>query len=291
MNLQDSELILNADGSIYHLNLRPENVAETIILVGDPQRVENVSKHFDTIEFKTQKREFVTHTGVLNGKRISVLSTGIGTDNIDIALNEMDALFNIDFESRSIKEKHTELNFIRLGTSGALQEEILVDSIVVSDFGLGLDNLIHSYANSFKIRELDMEEAFVKHTNWLSDKGKPYLIKGSEKLSSIFKSGKTFSGITATAPGFYAPQGRSLRLALQDETLNDKLHTFEFKNHKITNFEMETSAIYGLSKILGHNGLSLNAIIANRESKTFTKDTKKAVENLILYALDKIITL
>lgn len=288
MAIQSSELILNPDGSIYHVNLKRENLAQTVILVGDPNRVPHVSKHFDNIEFTTQKREFCTHTGTLAGKRISVVSTGIGPDNIDIVLNELDALYNIDFETRMPTKKHTELSFIRLGTSGSLHADIPVDSIVISSHGLGMDNMLHSYADAPKVREIELEDAFIKHSNWLALKGRPYIVANSTALQEVFSSSETFSGITGTAPGFYGPQGRELRLPVQDPNLNDKLHSFAYKSHRITNLEMETSAIYGLSKLLGHRALSLNAIIANRESKTFTHDPKKAVENLIKYALGKI---
>lgn len=291
MKIQSSELILNADGSVYHLNLKKENVATTIILVGDPDRVPRVSKYFDNIEFSIQKREFCTHTGTYNGKRISVISSGIGPDNIDIVINELDAIFNIDLEKRCPKEEHTSLNIIRLGTSGSLQAEIPVDSIVLSSHGLGMDNMFHSYRDSASVREIEIEEAFIKHTDWLSDKGRPYIVACGEKLRDKLLSDKIYQGITGTASGFYGPQGRQLRLAVQDIHLNDKLHSFSFNNLKITNLEMETSAIYGLSKLLGHQAVSMNAIIANRALGAFTKDTKQAVENLIQYALPRIASL
>lgn len=288
MQIQASELILNSDGSIYHLNLKKENLAQTIILVGDPYRVPIVSKYFDSVDFTTQKREFCTHTGTYKNKRISVVSTGIGPDNIDITLNEIDALFNIDMQNRSPKKEHTSLNFIRLGTSGSLQADIPVDSIVLSSHGLGMDNLLHSYRDSASVREIPMEEAFIEHTNWFSEKGRPYIVSCGEMLKNKLFSSEIFQGITGTAPGFYAPQGRVLRLSVQDDSLNDKLQHFRHNQFRITNLEMETSAIYGLSKLLGHQAVSLNAIIANRANGTFTQDTKKAVENLIQYALDKI---
>ena len=220
-----------------------------------------------------------------------MISSGIGPDNIDIVINELDAIFNIDLEKRCPKEEHTSLNIIRLGTSGALQAEILVDSIVLSSHGLGMDNMFHSYRDSASVREIEIEEAFIKHTDWLSDKGRPYIVACGEKLRDKLLSDKIYQGITGTAPGFYGPQGRQLRLAVQDIHLNDKLHSFSFNNLKITNLEMETSAIYGLSKLLGHQAVSMNAIIANRALGAFTKDTKQAVENLIQYALPKIASL
>ena len=286
--IKESELILNPDGSIYHLNLRPEQVADTIILVGDPNRVPRVSAYFDTIEFSTQKREFCTHTGTYKGKRLTALSTGIGPDNIDIVINELDALFNIDLHTRKPKEQLTSLNIVRFGTSGSLQADIPVDSFVLSSHGLGMDNMLHAYKNAPKVREIAMEEAFMAHTQWNTDKGRPYIVGCGETLKQRLLTDKVFEGITGTAPGFYGPQGRMLRLPVQDPTLNDKLHSFNYKGYRMTNLEMETSAIYGLSKLLGHQAVSLNAIIANRAAGTFTKDTKKVVENLIVYGLEQL---
>lgn len=286
--IKESELILNPDGSIYHLNLRPEQVADTIILVGDPNRVPRVSAYFDTIEFSTQKREFCTHTGTYKGKRLTALSTGIGPDNIDIVINELDALFNIDLHTRKPKEQLTSLNIVRFGTSGSLQADIPVDSFVLSSHGLGMDNILHAYKDAPNVREIAMEEAFMAHTQWNTDKGRPYIISCGETLKQRLLTDKVFEGITGTAPGFYGPQGRMLRLPVQDPTLNDKLHSFNYKGYRMTNLEMETSAIYGLSKLLGHQAVSLNAIIANRAAGTFTKDTKKVVENLIVYGLEQL---
>ena len=286
--IKESELILNPDGSIYHLNLRPEQVADTIILVGDPNRVPRVSAYFDTIEFSTQKREFCTHTGTYKGKRLTALSTGIGPDNIDIVINELDALFNIDLHTRKPKEQLTSLNIVRFGTSGSLQADIPVDSFVLSSHGLGMDNMLHAYKDAPKVREIAMEEAFMAHNQWNTDKGRPYIVGCGETLKQRLLTDKVFEGITGTAPGFYGPQGRMLRLPVQDPTLNDKLHSFNYKGYRMTNLEMETSAIYGLSKLLGHQAVSLNAIIANRAAGTFTKDTKKVVENLIVYGLEQL---
>ena len=285
--IQSSELILNPDGSVYHLNLKPEHIAHDIIFVGDQNRVEKITKNFDSIEFSQQKREFKTQTGIYKGKRITVMSTGIGPDNIDIVMNELDALVNIDLETRQPKETLTSLNIIRIGTSGSLQEDIPVDSFVMSKFGLGLDNMLRSYLIE-EISNLEMEDAFVKHTNWDLRKGKPYVISCSEKLENIIESDKMHKGITATAGGFYGPQGRVLRLNIQDEELNSKMDNFEFEESRITNLEMETAAIYGLGKLLGHECLSLNAIIANRASGTFSDDPYKAVDELIAYTLDKL---
>ncbi|SNA72434.1 nucleoside phosphorylase [Flavobacterium psychrophilum] len=285
--IQSSELILNPDGSVYHLNLLPENIAHDIIFVGDQERVSKITQHFDSIEFSTQKREFKTQTGTIKGKRITVMSTGIGPDNIDIVMNELDALVNIDLATRKPKENLTSLNIIRIGTSGSLQADIPCDSFVMAKFGLGLDNMLRSYLID-EVSIPEMEDAFIKHTNWDLRKGKPYIISCSEELEKLIESEKIHKGITATAGGFYGPQGRVLRLNIQDESLNSKMDNFNFEDNRITNLEMETSAIYGLGKLLGHHCLSLNAIIANRASGTFSQDPYKAVDELIAYALEKL---
>jgi uridine phosphorylase len=285
--IQSSELILNPDGSVYHLNLQPEHIAHDIIFVGDQNRVEKITQFFDSIEFSTQKREFKTQTGLFKGKRITVMSTGIGPDNIDIVMNELDALVNIDLKTRTPKENLTSLNIIRIGTSGSLQANIPVDSFVMSKFGLGLDNMLRSYLID-EISNVEMEDAFIKHTNWDLKKGRPYVISCSEKLEKRMESNRIHKGITATAGGFYGPQGRVLRLNIQDENLNSQMDNFNFEETRITNLEMETAAIYGLGKLLGHNCLSLNAIIANRASGTFSEDPYKAVDELIAYALGKL---
>lgn len=285
--IQSSELILNPDGSVYHLNLQPEHIAQDIIFVGDQNRVEKITQFFDSIEFSTQKREFKTQTGLFKGKRITVMSTGIGPDNIDIVMNELDALVNIDLKTRTPKESLTSLNIIRIGTSGSLQADIPVDSFVMSKFGLGLDNMLRSYLID-DITEIAMEDAFIKHTNWDSKKGRPYVISCSEKLEKRLESDNIFKGITGTAGGFYGPQGRVLRLDIQDENLNSKMDSFNYNGTRMTNLEMETGAIYGLGKLLGHNCLSLNAIIANRANGTFSEDPYKAVDELIAYALRKL---
>lgn len=282
-----SELILNPDGSIYHLNLKPENIATNIIFVGDQNRVPKVSKHFDSIEFETQKREFRTITGTYKGKRISVISTGIGPDNIDIVMNELDALVNIDLKTRTVKKEHTKLNIVRIGTSGSLQSYIPVDSFVLAKYGLGFDGMLHAY-DCKDILEVNFENAFIEHTNYSSRKSRPYIVKNSDLLEKKLLSDKVFAGVTATAGGFYGPQGRVLRLAIQDPKLNSKIDSFEFDGVKITNLEMETSAIYGLSKLLGHEACSMNAIIANRANGTFSENPYKPVEELIIYTLDKL---
>ncbi|MGG5507594.1 MULTISPECIES: nucleoside phosphorylase [unclassified Myroides] len=287
MKIKSSELILNPDGSVYHLNLRPEHLAENIIFVGDQNRVDRISRHFDSIEFSTQKREFKTHTGTYKGKRFSVISTGIGPDNIDIVVNEIDALFNINLETREIKKELTSVNIVRIGTSGSLQADIPVNSFVLSQYGLGLDNMMRSYLID-DITDYAMEEAFIAHTQWDLRKGRPYFIQNSPWLEEKLSSDQTFKGITGTAGGFYGPQGRVLRLAIQDPALNHKIDNFKFNDYRITNFEMETSAIYGLAKLLGHQAVSLNTIIANRANGTFSEDPYAAVDQLILYTLDKL---
>ena len=285
--IQASELILNPDGSVYHLNLKPEHIAKDIIFVGDQNRVEKITKHFDSIEFSTQKREFKTQTGIYKGKRITVMSTGIGPDNIDIVMNELDALVNVDLETRTIKKELTSLNIVRIGTSGSLQADIPCDSIVMSLYGLGLDNMLRSYLID-EISEIEMEDAFIAQTNWDMKKGRPYVIAGSKTLEKRLESDSIFKGFTGTAGGFYGPQGRVIRLEIQDPELNRKMDSFNFNGIKMTNLEMETGAIYGLGKLLGHQCLSLNAIIANRATGTFSEDPYKAVDALIEYALDKL---
>ncbi|WP_445756395.1 nucleoside phosphorylase [Polaribacter sp.] len=287
MSLGASELVLNQDGSVYHLNLRPENIATTIILVGDQDRVDKVTKHFDNIEFTTQKREFRTTTGTYKNKRISVISTGIGSDNIDIVLNELDALANIDLSTRKIKENFTQLSFIRIGTSGSLQADIPVNSFVLSSHGLDLNGLLHFYQIE-SISHPAIENAFVKHTNWSEKKAHPIIVSNSTSLANKLASPIVFQGVTATAGGFYGPQGRVLRLALEDANLNNKIDSFSFEGNRITNLEMETSAIYGLSQLLGHHAVSLNAVIANRANGTFSENPSKIVADLIEYTLKKL---
>lgn len=286
--IKDSELILNPDGSVYHLNLKPENIAQDIIFVGDQDRVESITKYFDSVEFSTQKREFKTQTGTYKGKRLTVISTGIGPDNIDIVLNELDALVNIDFATKTVKANLTSLNIVRVGTSGSLQENIPVDSILMSTHAIGTDNMLRSY-NIQKIQNQSIEKAFVSHTNWDLSKGLPYVVEADKELLLKFKNSTLFEGITVTAGGFYGAQGRILRLKLNDELLNDKIDSFEFEGIKATNLEMETAAIYGLSKLLGHKALSLNAIVANRKNGTFSADSYKTIDELIQFTLNKII--
>jgi uridine phosphorylase len=285
--IAESELIINSRGAVYHINCRPEEIAETIITVGDPDRVAEVSKHFNSIEFKNNHREFVVHTGYVGTKRISCVSTGIGPDNIDIVLNELDALVNIDFETRQIKEKLTALNIIRVGTSGSLQKEIEVDSFVASTHVFGLDNLMNFYLLTNNEEEKQLLQAFNTHTQMHQRISNPYVAGADISLLKNFVQ-HFHQGITVTCPGFYGPQGRVLRMGLTHPELIDQLTTFSFGQHRITNFEMETSAIYGMGKVLGHHCLSLSAIVANRISKQFSKDGAAAVENLIVKTLETI---
>ena len=285
--IADSELIINQRGAIYHLDLRPEELAPFVITVGDPDRVKEVSKHFDEVELTRQHREFITHTGRLGNKRISVVSTGIGPDNIDIVLNELDALVNIDFNTRTIKPELSSLSILRLGTSGSLQADVQVDEFVAGTYGLGLDNLLHFYRTEQHEEEQQLLQSFITQTQAGSQLSTPYISAAAASLLKHFAKGY-HAGITVTCPGFYGPQGRVLRLGLAAPSLVDRLTEFRFGQHRITNFEMETSAIYGLGKLLGHHCLSLNAIVANRVNKTFSSDGKAAVEKLIIHSLDII---
>ncbi|RXK62217.1 phosphorylase [Lacibacter luteus] len=285
--IAESELIINSRGAVYHLNVRPDELASTVITVGDPDRVKEVSKHFDKVEHTLQHREFITHTGYIGKKRISVVSTGIGPDNIDIVLNELDALVNIDFDSRTIKPQLAPLHIIRLGTSGSLQADIPVDAFVVSTHGLGIDNLLHFYRHDNNEEEKQLVHAFVTHTQVQDSLSYPYISSAGSQLLKHFVQGY-HHGITITCPGFYGPQGRVLRLGLSNPTFVDRLTQFQFGQHRITNFEMETSAIYGLGKMMGHQCLSISAIVANRVKKEFSKDGGLAVENLIKKSLEII---
>jgi len=279
--IEESELIINPRGAIYHLDLRPEEIAGTVITVGDPDRVKEISKYFDSIEVKAQHREFITHTGRIGKKRLTVLSSGIGPDNIDIVINELDALVNIDMETRQVKNKFTSLNIIRIGTSGSLQADIPVDSFVASTHGLGIDNLLNFYRLEQNEEEKQLLHSFVTHTQLYGQMGYPYVSGAAASLLKHFVKG-FHQGITVTCPGFYGPQGRVLRLGLRNPNLVDRLTDFRFGPHRIANFEMETSAIYGLGKLMGHHCLALNAIVANRVVKDFSKDGKAAVEKLIV---------
>jgi uridine phosphorylase len=285
--IAESELILNSRGAIYHLDLKPDELAQNIITVGDPHRVKEISKHFDKTEVQRQHREFVTHTGYIGSKRISVVSTGIGPDNIDIVLNELDALVNIDFETRTIKNELAQLNIIRIGTSGSLQAGIPVDSFVASTHGLGIDNLMNFYLHENNEEEKQLIHSFTTQTQLHNGFGAPYIAAASMHLLKHFVDGY-YQGITVTCPGFYGPQGRILRLGISNPNLIDRLTSFEFGQHRISNFEMETSAIYGLGKALQHHCLSLSAIVANRIHKNFSKDSLSLMEKLIVKSLEII---
>jgi uridine phosphorylase len=285
--IPSTELIITEEGRIYHLDLKPDEIGQTIILVGDQERVPTISKYFDRIEFKRSKREFVTHTGLINNKRVSVISTGIGCDNVDIVVNELDALVNINFEKKTIKRKHTSLNIIRIGTCGALQNEIPIDTFVLSSFGLGFDGLLSFYKPVYEQEEKALQKAFLQQTPWPNDANIPYFVKGSESLGNKIGEGM-FKGITATANGFYGPQGRTLRLNTRVPDMNEFLKRFEYKNYKILNFEMETSALYGLSALLGHHSCTVCAVIGNRFTNTFSEDYKQTVAKLVQKVLKRI---
>ena len=283
--IAESELIINARGAIYHLDLRPEELANNIITVGDPDRVDEVSKYFDSVEVRRQHREFVSHTGRLGNKRVTVVSTGIGTDNIDIVLNELDALVNINFDTRQINEQLRSLNIIRIGTSGSLQGDIPVDSFVVSTHGLGLDNLLNYYRLEHNEQEKQLLHSFITHTQLHTGVCHPYISGAGAHLLKNFVEG-FHHGITVTCPGFYGPQGRILRLGIRNPELIDRLTQFNFGQHRISNFEMETAGIYGLGKLLGHHCISLSAIVANRIQKQFSKDSHKTIDQLIRKTLE-----
>ncbi len=286
--IAESELIINPNGSVYHLNLKPEQVAKTIITVGDQDRVSKITKYFDTIEYSIQSREFKTETGSYKGKRITVVSTGIGTDNIDIVMNELDALVNINFKTRTVKDNCTSLDIIRIGTSGAIQKEIAIDSILISEYAIGLDGMIHAY-NCEGILEQDIATEFIKNVDWDLNRGAPYVVKANSTLIEKLNSAETLLGFTATSNGFYGPQGRILRIPIVDEGLNSKISKFDFNGLAVTNFEMETAAIYAFAKLLGHKAISMNAIIANRVNGAFSTEHNKTIEKLIQYTLEKLV--
>ncbi|MBW7847238.1 MAG: nucleoside phosphorylase [Bacteroidales bacterium] len=289
--IPDSQLVLNADGSVYHLKLHPEQIADTILLVGDPNRVQMISQHFDQVEHQVANRELVTHTGYYKGRRISAMSTGMGTDNLDIVINELDALANINLKTRQIRPEHRKLNLIRLGTSGALQPDIPVDgTVVAARYALGLDGLLHFYAQSKAVIEHEMTQAFVDFMKWNPLLPGPYVVKASPFLLKTLAF-DAIQGITATAPGFYGPQGRVLRLDLSDEKMNSRIESFEFQNERVTNFEMESSALYGLSAMLGHEALTMCVIIANRVTEKFASNYHPFMERLIINTLDRIANL
>lgn len=286
--IKSSELIINEDGSIFHLHLKPEQLADHVLLVGDPGRVAMIASLMTDIEFRVQNREFVSTTGKYNGVRITVVATGIGTDNIDIVVNELDALANINLKTREINPVLRKLNLVRIGTSGGLQDFLPVNSFVISEKAIGFDGLLNFYARRNEVSDLAFEEAFRNHTSWGKQLTSPYVVDCSEALFAKIHADDTHAGVTISAPGFYGPQGRVLRLPLADPDLNEKIESFEFEGRKITNFEMECSAIYGLSKLLGHEALTICLIIANRVNKEANSNYHPFMEKLIKLVLDRL---
>lgn len=285
-----SELILNPDGSVFHLHLQPEDLADDVILVGDPGRVELVASFFHAIEVRKENREFKTITGYYGSKRITVLSTGIGTDNIDIVVNELDVLANVDLQKREDKAEHKSLRIIRIGTSGSLQANVPVDSYLLSARSIGFDGLLNFYAARNEVCDLAFEKAFVEAVDWPVSWASPYVVSASPKLIEALQFEGVQKGVTISAPGFYGPQGRRLRLPLKEPKLNDKISAFSYEGQQISNYEMESSAIAGLATLLGHEAATICAIIANRSDKSYSKDYKPVVKNLIAQVLNVIST-
>ena len=288
--IPSSELIINEDGSIFHLHLLPEQIADIVLLVGDPGRVTMVAENFDSVECRVSNREFNTVTGTYKGKRMSVLSTGIGIGNIDISVTELDALANIDFKTRQVKEQKRQLTLVRLGTSGALQPDIKVGDVVYARTSVGFDGLLNYYAGRNEVCDLAIEKAFMEHTGWSELLPKPYFIDSTPELWELFKD-STIGGITIASPGFYAPQGRWVRLQPADIKLNEKIESFEYEGRRITNFEMESSALAGLGTLMGHRVTTLCTIIAQRVALDACTDYKPFVKQMIRMALDKLATL
>ena len=290
MRIAESELIINSDGSIFHLHIRPEQLARNVILVGDPGRVAMFKPYFQTLECEGASREFVWTTGVYNNSRITVLSTGIGTDNIDIVMTELDALANIDFATREVKPEHTTLNVVRLGTCGALQPEIPLGAFILSHISIGFDGLMNWYANREEVTNVDMEQAFMKHMNWPKDLPTPYFVSASQKLIDLFAD-STVRGMTISSPGFYGPQGRVVRQGLAMPNMLEDIESFRYEDRKITNFEMEGSAIAGIAGHLGHEAITVCCAIAHRYLKDANTDYKPRVAQLVKLVLDKISTI
>lgn len=286
--LNKTDLILHPDGSIYHLGLFPEDIADTIILVGDPGRVEQVSSRFDTIVVRKENREFVTHTGTFGGKQISVVSTGIGTDNIDIVLNELDALVNVDLSTRTPRPHHQKLTLVRIGTSGALQPDIVPGTLLLTQIAGGLDGLYHFYQDQTGITVPGLARAFMGYTRWDQQLAEPYFVMASERLLRLLKGPGLRAGITLSTPGFYGPQYRSLRLMPREGNLIQKLSSFSFEHLNIQNFEMESSALYALSAMLGHDAITLCVAIANRVTSQFLEDYRPAVQLVVDQVLNKL---
>jgi len=287
--IKSSELITNDDGSIFHLHLLPEDLADTVILVGDPGRVETISAYFDTIELKKSNREFYTVTGRYNNRRLSVVSTGIGPDNIDIVINELDALVNIDLKTKEIKPDKHSLNIVRIGTSGSVQADIPVDSFVISEKSIGCDGVIRFYGDNQSVCDRDFEEAFIRHCQWAADAARPYVVNASASLvERLHTAGQTIKGVTLTAVGFYGPQGRLLRLPLAMPGINDRITAFRYQNYKVTNYEMESAAITGLCNLLGHHAATICLIIANRMTGDASADYHGYMKKLIEYTLTQL---
>jgi len=286
--IEASELIINPDGSVFHLHLKPGDIADTVILVGDPGRVDLIGGMFDRVELTRKNREFYSKTGVVNGKRLSVVATGIGTDNIDIVLNELDALVNVDFDSRSVKATRQSLQLVRIGTSGSLQRDIPVDSWLISTQAIGFDGLLNFYGNSQRVMDLDFEAAFTSHLNWAPRLAKPYVVNASEQLLNKLMVPEMVPGVTISAPGFYGPQGRVIRLPLNDPDINEKITSFRHGQLRVTNYEMECSAIYGLAALMGHQAVTVCAIIANRLAGAYSKDYHPVVEKLAATVIDRL---
>ena len=290
MRIAESELIINSDGSVFHLHLKPEELADTVILVGDPGRVDMVSEFFEDKEFRHQSREFVSVTGSYKGKRMTVLSTGIGTDNIDIVMNELDALANIDFQTREVKAQKKSLNILRIGTSGAIQPDIPLGSFVFSHISVGCDGLMNWYADRDKIAMPEIEEAFKKHVGWNKHLPDPYFVRAGKKMSDAFRD-ITVKGMTIAASGFYGPQGRVLRMPLSMPDMLETFESFRFEDERVTNFEMEGSAVAGIAAHIGHNAGTVCCIIANRHIGSSNPDYKPRVRELVELCLDTLATL
>lgn len=287
MRIAESELIINDDGSAFHIHVKPEELADNVILVGDPGRVDMVAEFLEDIEFRHQSREFVSITGRYDGKRITVLSTGIGTDNIDIVMNELDALANVDFKTREIKPEHRTLNILRVGTTGAIHADIPLGSFILSHISVGCDGLMNWYADRDKISVLELENAFVKHVGWDRHLPAPYFVKASDKIIDLFKD-CTVKGVTISAPGFYGPQGRVIRMGLAMPDMLEKFESFRFGDYRITNFEMESSAVAGIAAHLGHNAGTVCCAIANRYLKSSNPDYKPQVRKLVELSLQRM---
>lgn len=286
--IPSSELIINSDGSIFHLHLRPEQLADKVFLVGDPARVDLVAKRFDSIECNVSSREFHTITGVYKGKRITVLSHGIGTDNIDIVINELDALANIDFSTRKVKDTFRQLTLVRVGTSGGLQDETPIGTYVAAERSIGFDGVVYFYGDTQRVRDMDMEQALEQQLDWSIDRLKPYVVASDSSLIEQITKDDIVRGNTIAANGFYGPQGRMLRLPLHDEALNKKIQNFEYKGRKITNYEMESSSLAALSAMMGHRAMTVCCIIAGRKAQNMNTDYKGSIEGLIDIVLDRI---